>query len=228
MYSTIFFDLDGTLTDSGEGIINSVVYALECFGFPIPENETLRKFIGPPLADSLTQNCGMTYEQAEVATVRFREYFSAKGWKENRVYDGIESMLIRLRAAGKRLFVATSKPEEFAVRILDEFGLSKYFDHICGAPMHAPAGYGKADVIRKAILLSGARKTDILMVGDRYHDIQGAHTMGLDAVGVLYGYGDRAEHELYGADYILEDVRQLEMLLLRGDMRCEGDTYGSI
>ena len=216
MFSTILFDLDGTLTDSGAGIINSVVYALERHGVDVPERECLYTFVGPPLCDSLMKYCGMSSEQAEIATASFREYFSTKGWLENQVYYGIEELLQELQQAGKRLIVATSKPEVFAVRILEYFGLNKYFNLICGAPMHPPKGHGKADVIQEALTRAGITDLpSVVMVGDRLHDVQGAHTVGIPAVGVLYGYGDRAEHETCGADYIVEDVAQLKALLLR-------------
>ena len=136
---------------------------------------------------------------------------------ENEVYDGIEDLLRELRANGKQLLVATSKPEVYAVPILEHFGLAKYFHHICGALLHPPRGYGKADVIREALERAGV--TDLgtaIMVGDRKHDIIGAHKEGISAIGVLYGYGDRAEHEACGADYIVSTVSDLKKLLLEG------------
>ncbi len=216
MFSTILFDLDGTLTDPGEGITNSVAYALERFGIHIADRKCLYPFIGPPLMDSFSRYYGMSDSQAEKAVEVYREYFSVKGWLENCPYDGICAMLANLRASGKRLLVATSKPEEFAVRILEYFGLSIYFEAICGAPFHPPKGHGKVDVIRDALRRTGISDLrGVIMVGDRRHDIQGAHAAGIPAVGVLYGYGDREEHEACQADYIVEDVDSLEKLLLK-------------
>lgn len=216
MFSIILFDLDGTLTDSGEGITNSVAYALERFGFPVPERECLYPFIGPPLRDSFMKYYGMDIAQADAATAAYREYFSSKGWQENIVYDGIEELLSKLHRAGKRLIVATSKAEFFATRILEHFGLVQYFDLICGAPMQTPHGHGKADVIADALNRAGITDLcDVVMVGDRLHDVVGAHKVGIPAIGVLYGYGDKAEHENCGADYIMENVSQLQALLLR-------------
>ena len=215
MFSTILFDLDGTLTDPGEGITNSVAYALERFGIHVNDRKSLYPFIGPPLTDSFSRYYGMTDSQATEAVKVYREYFSVKGWLENCPYDGIDTMLSHLQRSGKRLLVATSKPEEFAVRILEYFGLSTYFEIICGAPFNPPKGHGKADVIKDALKRAGIFDLDgVIMVGDRRHDVQGAHAVGIPAVGVLYGYGDREEHEACQADYIVEDINNLEELLL--------------
>ena len=215
MFHTILFDLDGTLTDPGEGITNSVAYALKRYGIEVEDRKSLYPFIGPPLHESFMRYFGMNEETSLEAVEVYREYFSVKGLLENRPYDGIEALLKKLKDAGKRLIVATSKPEGFSVRILEHFGLAKYFDLICGALMHPPKGYGKADVIRDALKRSEITDlSGIVMVGDRLHDIEGAHKIGLPAVGVLYGYGDRPELENAGADYIAEDICALGQLLL--------------
>ena len=211
----ILFDLDGTLTDPGMGITNSVAHALARFGITVTDRTQLYRFIGPPLMDSFMEYYGFTEEQATEAVKVYREYFADKGWAENTVYEGIEAMLSELVAAGKILLVATSKPQVFAERILIHFGLDKYFAHICGVALQAPRGYSKADVIREALSLAGV--TDLataVMVGDRHHDIDGAKTVGLDSIGVLYGYGDREEHEAAGADAIAESVAELKTALL--------------
>ena len=213
-YQTILFDLDGTLTDPGLGITNSVMYALRRFGIDVPPRERLYPFIGPPLDESFMRYFNMSQEQALQAIEIYREYFSTKGLLENQVYDGIDELLRSLKSNGKRLLVATSKPEVFSVRILEHFGIAKYFDVISGALLHPPKGYGKADVIRDA--LKRACVTDlnnVVMVGDRKHDIIGAHAVGLPAIGVLYGYGSSEEHENCGADYIVKNVSELRELL---------------
>lgn len=211
----ILFDLDGTLTDPGIGITNSVAYALDRFGIKVIDRTELYKFIGPPLTDSFMEYYGFTEDQAKEAVMVYREYFSAQGWAENTVYEGIETLLAELMAAGKTLLVATSKPQVFAEKILAHFGLDQYFTVICGAPLNAPRGYGKADVIREA--LSAAHVTHLsaaVMVGDRHHDIDGARAVGIASVGVLYGYGDRKEHEKAGVDVIVESVAELQEILL--------------
>ena len=211
----ILFDLDGTLTDPGMGITNSVMHALTHFGITVTDRSDLYRFIGPPLMDSFMEYYGLTEEQAVEAVRVYREYFADKGWAENTVYSGIEALLADLVAAGKMLLVATSKPQIFAERILVHFGLDKYFTHICGVALQAPRGYSKADVIRDALNRAGVTDySTAVMVGDRHHDIDGAKAVGLESVGVLYGYGDRAEHEKAGAEAIAEDVAELRRILL--------------
>lgn len=213
-WHTILFDLDGTLTDPGEGITNSVAYALRHFGIEAVDRKSLYPFIGPPLQESFMRYFGMDEVQSLEAVEIYREYFFSKGLLENQVYEGIEPMLQSLQQAGKHLIVATSKPEGYSVRILEHFGLSKYFDLICGAPMHPPKGHGKADVIRDALQRCDISELDgVVMVGDRLHDVEGAHSVGIPAIGVLYGYGDRMEHERCRVDYIVENVSQLVNLL---------------
>ena len=211
----ILFDLDGTLTDPGMGITNSVMHALTHFGITVTNRSDLYRFIGPPLMDSFMEYYVLTEEQAVEAVRVYREYFADKGWAENTVYSGIEVLLADLVAAGKMLLVATSKPQIFAERILVHFGLDKYFTHICGVALQAPRGYSKADVIRDALDRAGVSDlTTAVMVGDRHHDIDGAKVVGMDSIGVLYGYGDRTEHEAAGADAIAESVATLKAMLL--------------
>ncbi len=212
-WNTILFDLDGTVTDPKEGITKAVATALAHFGIH-EDPDSLTKFIGPPLDESFPEFYGFTPEQTEEATERFREYFARQGWHENVPYPGMAELLRDLKAAGKQLIIATSKPEVFAVRILEHFGMAQYFDHICGAPLHDQRGAKKAAVVRRALSYTGGDLSRVVMVGDRRHDIAGAHEAGLAAVGVLYGYGDRAEHEAAGADFIAEDLPALRRLLL--------------
>jgi len=213
MWDVILFDLDGTVTDPKEGITKSVAYALAHFGIHIEDPDTLTYFIGPPLCDNFQASFGMTEEQAQKALAIYRQRYSTVGWAENVPYPGIEAFLAALKAQGKTLMIATSKAEPYAVKILEHFGLAQYFDIICGTPMDDPK-QTKADVIRAA--LARGNVTDLsraVMIGDRLHDIQGGHEVGLTAIGVLYGYGDRWEHENNHADHIVETVSQLQSLL---------------
>ena len=211
--NNILFDLDGTLTDPKVGITTAVSKALAYFG--IQENpDNLTVFIGPPLVDSFMEYYGFTPEQAKQAVVKYREYFSVYGWAENEPYPGIYDFLQALCDAGKTLVVATSKPEEYAVRIMEHFDLAKYFSLICGAPMDDPEAGRKAAVIKAAMQRANCRLEDTIMVGDRRHDVEGAHQVGLPAVGVLYGYGGRTEHEACSADFIAEDLDELLKILL--------------
>lgn len=214
-WNTILFDLDGTLTDPKEGITKCVAHALDHFGIHVDDLDTLTNFIGPPLVVSFAEFYGMDEKQAEIAVAKYRERFGTVGWAENVPYPDIAELLAELKADRKKLVVATSKPEEYAVKILEHFGLAGYFDLICGAPMHAPKGHGKADVIRDAMTRANITDlADTVMVGDRLHDVEGAHAVGLSAIGVLWGYGDRAEHAACGAEFIVSDMAELRRLLL--------------
>ena len=214
-WETILFDLDGTLTDPAEGITKAVEVALNHYGITVEDRSTLNKFIGPPLDESFPEFYGFNDEQVREATRVFREYFGRQGWAENIPYPGIDQLLGDLKAAGKKLIIATSKPEEFAVRIMNHFGLAQYMDVIAGASTDNQEGAKKANVIRKALQRAGVEDlSSVVMVGDRRHDVAGGHEVGMKVIGVLYGYGDRAEHEAAGADYIVEDIPSLEKLLL--------------
>ena len=215
MWETILFDLDGTLTDPKEGITKAVAIALEHFGIQ-EEPGNLTHFIGPPLDESFPEFYGFDREQVAVATETFREYYVRQGWLENVPDPGMVELLRDLQAAGKRLLVATSKPEVTAVRILEHFGMAQYFDRICGAPLDSQEGARKANVIRNALSWAGPGwdAGNTVMVGDRRHDVAGAHEVGLPCVGVLYGYGSRAEHEKAGAEFIAEDIPALQRLLM--------------
>lgn len=210
----ILFDLDGTLTDPMIGITKSVQYALRFYGIEESNLNTLCPFIGPPLKDSFMKYYHFPESQAEEAIKKYREYFSVTGIFENRVYDGIEELLKELKSCGKRLLVATSKPEEFAVQILEHFGLAQYFEYICGASMDEKR-VKKGDVIAYAIEMAGIEDISLaVMVGDREHDIIGAKENGMDSIGVLFGYGSRKELEEAGAHLIGESVKELTKLLI--------------
>jgi len=212
MKKYIFFDLDGTLTDPALGITNSIMHALEKMNRPIPPREELYVFIGPPLLTAFQQYLGMTEEEAHLAIKYYREYFSVTGLLENTPYEGVGEMLGSLRNTGYRLCVATSKPEQFAVRMLDHFGLSEYFELICGASMDSSRST-KTNVLRYLIEKTGC--DDAVMVGDRYHDIEGAQNVGIESVGVLWGYGSREELEKCRAGHIAADMNEL-VAIIRG------------
>ena len=212
-YNTVLFDLDGTLTDPAEGIINSVVYALAKFGIDETDKESLKKFIGPPLADSFKDYYGFSEDKTALAIEYYREYFKKSGMFENSVYDGIEKLLILLNDKGKTLIVATSKPEKFAVQILEHFKLDGYFEYIAGSNLDGTRS-SKAEVIEYALKKCSIKdKTDAIMIGDRKHDIIGANKMGIDSIGVLFGYGDKEELETAGATYVAKTVEDIEKYL---------------
>ena len=206
-WDVILFDLDGTLTDPKEGITKSVAHSLKFFGIEVEDLDSLKKFIGPPLIDSYMRYYGFSREQAVLAVEYYREYYAVTGIFENRVYDGVETMLQTLKDLGKVCVLATSKPEHYAVQILEHFGLSRYFSCVAGATMDEKRT-NKADVIAYALERVGnIGKT--VMVGDRHHDVEGAKAHGLPCIGVLYGYGSREELETAGADYLAETAEEI-------------------
>lgn len=205
-YKTVLFDLDGTLTDPAFGITNSVIYSLKKYGIENVEREELFKFIGPPLHESYQKFFGFSEEESFKAVEYYREYYKTKGIYENIVYGGVENLLKSLVASGKTVALATSKPEVFAKEILRYFNLEEYFTFVAGANLDGSRTL-KADVIRHALDSMGITdKSSVVMVGDREHDIIGAKTIGIDSIGVLFGYGSREELEAAGADYIAETV----------------------
>lgn len=214
MIKYVLFDLDGTLTDPSVGITNSVKYALNKFGINVENTHELYPFIGPPLYDSFVGIYGFSHDNANLAVKYYREYFSPYGLYENALYDGIEKMLENLNAFGYKLILATSKPEEFAIRILKHFDLLKYFHSVCGATMDEKRNK-KEDVIAFALSSNNINTEHAIMVGDRLYDIDGAHINNIPAIGVLYGFGDLNELSKSGAEYIAESVAQLEEILLK-------------
>ncbi len=198
-YTHIFFDLDGTLTDPGQGITNAVRYALERWGIHVEDRRALYPFIGPPLVDSFMRFYSFSASDARAAVDVYREYFADRGIFENELYPGIPELLARLRGAGLKLVMATSKPEEFARRIAEHFGIAQYFDCIAGAAMDETRTQ-KWEVIEYALERCGnPDRGAVLMVGDREHDVLGAARCGIRCLGVLYGYGSRDELLAAGA-----------------------------
>ena len=203
------FDLDGTLTDPAIGITNSVMHALEKYDIHVGDRSELYPFIGPPLDYSFKTFYGFTDEQAVQAIKYYREYFSVTGLFENSVYEGIPEMLEELKGKGVKIALATSKPYEFSIKILKHFDLYKYFDFFGAATMDGRISK-KEDVISTLLDEMGVQnKDEIMMVGDRHHDIDGAKANGLKSAGVLWGYGSAEELEQAGADYVLASSSEL-------------------
>lgn len=212
-YKTVLFDLDGTVTDPGIGITNSIMYALHKFGIEVEDRTSLYPFIGPPLKESYHKYYGFDEAKQEQGVVWYREYYRDKGIFENILYDGMDRLLKQIKDSGRQVVLATSKPEEFADRILKHFGIAQYFDFVAGAAMD-DTRTKKTEVIEYALTSCGI--TDVstaVMVGDREYDILGAKAFGMDSIGVLYGYGDRQELEAAGATYIAEKVADIFDLL---------------
>ena len=211
-YQALIFDLDGTLTASGEGIIKSVQYALRKMEMEeqAQDLQMLRAFIGPPLLQSYMKYCSMTEEQAKQAVVYYRERYNVTGLYENRPYDGIRTLLEKASEKGYRLAVASSKPEELVKKILEHFELAGYFQVIVGSDKDK-LKMTKADVIEIALEQLGMaeNRADAVMIGDREQDVIGAKTAGLDCIGVVYGYGSHMELKEAGADYIVDTPEEL-------------------
>lgn len=213
-YDVILFDLDGTLTDPGEGITNSVAHALKKYGITVDDRKELYKFIGPPLHESFEKYYGFSKEEALKSVEYYREYYKEKGIYENMLYDGIENLLIKLSGNSKKIILATSKPEVFAKEILSHFAVDKYFYYTAGANLDG-SRTNKAEVIEYALKEGGVTdKSAVVMIGDREHDIIGANKNGLDSIGVLFGYGSREELENAGATYIAETVEEIVKFII--------------
>lgn len=211
MEKAILFDLDGTLTDSGEGIINCARMVLEHYGCPIPSQEEMRVFVGPPLHETFIHH-GIPADQTDAAIALYRTRYIPIGAFENTPYPGIREVLEKLKAAGHKLYVATSKPEETAVKILEHFDLAKYFDQICGASFDTSRSSKEAVIAY--LLKQNSRADNMIMVGDTKFDVIGAKQHGISTIGVSWGYGKVEEMESAGASAIVHSMDELLQKLL--------------
>lgn len=220
MKDYIFFDLDGTLTDSRPGIFESLQEIFNHFGIRKTEKEMM-PFLGPALWDSLPKYCGFSHEQCVEAVEVFRKHYASKGIYNNKVYEGIVPLLEKLKSEKKHIVLATGKPEPQANIVLKHFDLKKYFDFVGGSTFDK-SRCRKAQVIEYAMKncdLTEKDKPRIIMVGDRENDINGAHENGIKVAAVLYGYGSKEEAESSNADYICETVKDLQELLENPDLQ---------
>lgn len=213
-YEYNLFDLDGTLTDPALGITNSVMYALEKSGYPVPERRELYKFIGPPLVYSFKTYSGMSDEEAEKALWYYRERFTAGGLFENEIYDGIPEMLKKLKESGGRIILATGKPEEFAAKILEHFGILEYFDLVAGNTLEEKRPEKRQVLEHIFSNFPEISPKNAVMVGDRSYDIEAAAEFSIPGVGVLFGFGSREELTTAGANMLAKDVAELSRYLL--------------
>lgn len=216
MYRYLFFDLDGTLTDSKEGILNCLRYAFEKMGTPTPEEETLLQFIGPPLQESFMRYCGFSREQALEGLRLFRERYVPIGKLENTPAPGMAELLARLKERGYVLALASSKPEEMCLSICERFGFTPSLSTIAGSPPESD--WEKVDVIRETMRRLGLKADEtgeILMVGDRKFDVLGARACGIDCVGVeFFGYAQPGELTEAGAVAVVRTAEELEKFIL--------------
>ena len=214
MYKYVFFDLDGTLTDSGPGIINSAIYALGKFGITITDRKQLFPFIGPPLADSFRDLFGIPEDQIPLAINYYREDYNVKGIYENEPYEGIREVLEELHSKGLKLVIATSKPDYLAQIVLDHFDLSKYFTYVSGAVKDVRIS--KTEVIQHALEANNIKNLDdVIMVGDRKYDVIGAKNCSLKCIAVLYGgYSTKEEFEEIRPDFLIEKPYEIIDIVL--------------
>lgn len=208
----LLFDLDGTLTNPGTGITNSIIYALEKYGIKA-ERSSLYRFIGPPLRHTFMNHFGFSRERAEEAVSFYREYFEKRGMFENELYDGIPELLRMLHGRGVKLVVATSKPEFYAKQIIRHFGLDTYFSSVTGSGMDGSMT-SKSELIAHILDSGGLSRDCTAMIGDRQYDIDGARVNGICAIGVRWGYAEEGELEGSGADFIVQNMEQLTNILL--------------
>ena len=206
MQKAILFDLDGTLTDSGEGIINCAALALRHFDLPVPNRETMRVFVGPPLHESFIK-FGVPADQAEEAIRIYRSRYIPIGKFENTPYPGIAELLQKLKGQGHRLYVATSKPEQMSIEILEHFDLAKYFTLICGASLDLSRN--SKDAVIAYLLRQAETDGEIVMVGDTAYDVLGAKMHGIPTIGVSWGYGKVEDMEKAGAAAIVHTMQEL-------------------
>lgn len=205
-FKNYLFDLDGTLTDPGVGIRNSIKYALNKFGLPVPEDSLLNEFIGPPLMESFRKYCNVSLEDSRLLLEYYREYFGVKGYLENKLYPDTVAVLEAIKAGGGSVYLATSKPELYAFKIVEHFGIDRYFTFKAGNNMEETR-CAKKDVIGYLFKQTGIDPNETVMIGDRDYDVIGAHACSIPIAAVLHGYGNR--EELKNADYILEKFSDL-------------------
>lgn len=204
----ILYDLDGTLTDPKVGITKSIEYALAHFGIYVENLNELTKFIGPPLRDTFREHYSFSDSDVKVAVDKFQEYFAEQGLYENIIYDGIAEMLRAQYEDGRKIVLATSKPQVFAHKVLEQFEIDKYFELIVGSELSGERS-DKAEVIKYAVDTLAINPRDAIMIGDRKYDVIGSRAHGIDSIGVLYGYSSKGELREAGANYIVETVEEL-------------------
>ena len=215
-FNYVIFDFDGTVADTGEGILKSLQYSFVAMGDPEPDLSDLKKFIGPPLCDSFMEEYGLTREKAEEAVFLFREYFGVYGWWDNELYPGVPELLARLKNEGYKIVLATSKPDVYSSKILRKFGLSDFFDFSEGASFDHKREK-KSDVLEYALSKVGVvteeDKRGAVLIGDTVYDVVGANEIGIDSIAVTYGFGKREDLEKNGATYVVDKIEDIYSII---------------
>ena len=207
-FNSAIFDLDGTIMDSAQGIVRSVEYALEKMGVTEYDDERNYRFIGPPLVDSFMEYYSMSEEEALQAVAYYRERYSVTGIYEARMYDGVRELLTELKNLGVKLYIGSSKPEKYVRMILEKQGILDLFDYVAGATFDESRN-NKEQVLTYLFEQVEIDKKSAVMIGDRYHDIDGAHYVKIPCIAVLYGFGNEAEFKKHGAEYIAADTDEI-------------------
>ena len=208
-YKNIFFDLDGTVTDSGPGIVKSVQYALRCYGIDEPDLDKLNSFVGPPLYKSFMNYLDCSEEEAKEAVECYREYYAENGLYDNKLYDGIESLLYNLKEKGYKIILASSKPRIYVKRILSYFRIMRYFDYVEGSELDSQRT-DKGELLAYVLKKWDLRPEESVMIGDRKYDIEGAKANGMDSIAVGYGYGSVDELSAAGPTLFFPTVEELK------------------
>ena len=215
MIDTVLFDFDGTIADSSEGVKASIIYAYEAFKKPLPDEETLRQFFGPPLVASFMKYANVDEKTGEAMTSKYRELYTDNAMYRLKLYDGVEKLLQNLSADGVKIAVASSKPKKFFDKLLTYLGIKRYFEVVSGADMDEK-GTSKTDIILSACDQLGVEdKSQVLMVGDRKYDVLGAKGAGVKCVGVTFGFGSRQELEESGADFLADTAEEIYEIVKR-------------
>ena len=213
-YNAVIFDFDGTICDTGEGILKSAKYALDAFGYKTPDDyHVLTCFIGPPLLVTFQEEFGADANQAEELVKKFRERYTNIGLYESELYDGVKELLARLKDDGIKIGIASSKPQAYVEKLLEKFNVIKYFDSICAVSFTADCET-KASIISRCLAELDAKGNEAIVVGDRKFDIEGAKSNYIDSVAVLWGYGNKIEFAEAGAKFIVEKVDDIESVAL--------------
>ncbi len=213
MYKAVIFDFDGTLCDTSQGIFKSARYALDAFGYTVPEDENLSYFIGPPLLVTFQEHFNTSVTEAEELVKKYRERYTNKGLYECELYDGIIPLLSSLKKDGIKLAIASSKPKIYIERLLDKFNIAKYFDSVCGVDFAVDCE-SKQSIISRCLEELGVEGKEALTVGDRSYDIEGAAACESDSAGVMWGFGTKFEFIESGATYIAEKLGDIESIAL--------------
>ncbi len=211
-YDAVLLDFDGTIADTGEGIFSSVRYAIEAMGFDPQPEEVIHTFIGPPVFSSFKNALNLSDEDSAKAVEKYRERYIESGIYQLKIYDGLEKLMEDMKKSGIKLAIASSKPENFIIKILDFLKINNLFDYIA-APESDKAPESKTSLVERAINHSGVEKSKAIMIGDRYFDIDGAKDAGIDSIGVTFGFGSKDELQNAGATYIAENADDIRKII---------------